>query len=341
MATDLPELAAQATYLKTMPKLLPKNSESPASPNAIQPKQQFTLDQQFATLSSSPPAIPSAVKPTQNSGQTNEPGSLGPAVDLPTEPPSSRGRENIDGLTTSQVSKAPDDFVSSTTALVGEYWPYLLVPAALVLWLLSQMFTKRGPNFEHRPIDVDKKATMENPTGQFKRSERFMKPKDKEDSAKLLAAEAAIDADDSPEGTGGEHQPNVSEPSESKITNIKQADTVQIDQSDDDEFEFDLSEESGADLFSVDDAAEMKGVAGDLKKSDSSKRFKTEMDVEASGGKLDELEFDEDEFDDQDSQLSLADSDAEFGFDLDDDEPNNFLDSGNLAGEARSRSLPF
>ena len=95
----------------------------------------------------------------------------------------------------------------------------------------------------------------------------------------------------------------------------------------DDDFDFDLREtESDSDIFSLDEAAEINKPAHASKSGESSKRFKTEEDVGAS--LAGEFEVDDDEFDDQDSQLSLADSDAEFGFDLDDEEPDSLLGSG-------------
>ena len=312
---DLPEFAAQAIDLKIMPQLLPINSESNASPHAMQVEQQFTPDK---TNSSLPPSRP-----------TN-----GPEVDGATETLSSVGEATDGDSTTREVVQQQDDLeISPPPSFLYDYW-YIIVLAVLAIWGFLRLLARRGPNFEHQPIDEEKKALLENPRGQFKPAERFMRPANKEGSTKEVTAEIedAIGARDDPsEGTAGERRPADPEIAESNLPNHQQADTMQQDQPSDDEFDFDLNEGgSDSDVFSAKDATEISGSKGDYKKNGSSKRFKTEADVEASGVKHDELEFD-DEFDDQDSQLSLADSDAEFGFDLDDDESNKFLDSGNLA----------
>jgi len=168
------------------------------------------------------------------------------------------------------------------------------------------------------------KPTGDNPRGQFKKAKRFMRPGDKvsEDEEPLGNAVSEVEevdlanpAGDSPRGqfkkterfmNPGDKVPEQEEPPgnvfatrgketdlteldvlEGKTTKQSRANTMPIDQSADDDFDFDLSE----------------------------------------GG----LEIDDDEFvafDDQDSQLSLADSDTEFGFDLDDEEPDGLLGSG-------------
>ena len=314
-------------HLKTMPRLLSKISESTSSPQATQVEQQSTPDQKSQELDSSPASLQSTD---------------GPEIDETTETLSSIGGETDGNATTTRLVIQEDDVKPSPPSFLQDNWLILII-VALALWGFSQLFVKRGPSFNHQPIDEEKKASIENPRGQFKKAERFMKPKDKEGSTEenLAEVEDLIEVTDAPsKDIAAERRPADPKLVAGDLPKNQQAKTMKTDQPSDDEFDFDLFEGSDSDVFSDEDADKMKGSASDHKRNDSSKRFKTEADVEAPGVKSDELEFNEDEFDDQDSQLSLADSDAEFGFDLDDDEPNNFLDSGNLATGAVSETSP-
>ena len=246
-----------------------------------------------------------------------------------------------------------DTSTISQPTFIENYWPYLLFALIFVGWILSRLFTRREPSFRPATSQAKKEPPIDNsageqapeslkPRGQFKKSERFLKPKNKEETKELVAAKIqdASEAKDDPSG-GEARMRRSADPSaiEGKLTENQQADTMQFDQPGDEEFDFDLTEEGAdSDVFSFDDPVETEETAADKTNQGSSKRFKTEADGEEPSVKLDELAIDDDSFDDEDSQLSLADSDAEFGFDLDDEEPNNFLDSDNKVAEATPKS---
>jgi len=66
-------------------------------------------------------------------------------------------------------------------SFVGDNLYYLLGALVLVGWALSKMFA-RGPNFSsasYVPPERDSSIVGDNPRGQFKKAERFMRPKDK------------------------------------------------------------------------------------------------------------------------------------------------------------------
>ena len=298
-----------------MSKLLPKKSELPSTvqqpgfQTAQQPSTPNLGDQLDAPASWSRPPRAASTQDIEadKSEETNESTAIG----------------HLAGPATSQPS------------FLVEYWHYILVVVAILGWVFFQLFLKREPTFKAQAINHKKKASIENPKGQFKRSERFAKPKNKEDSANQETTEVgnAIETkDESSEALAGTDLIASANLIDGKQTNKRQADTMQSEQPGDEEFDFDLNEgDDDSDVFNVEDAAEINGAKDDKRNDGSSKRFKTEEDFEAAGIKSDELVSDDDEFgafDDEDSQLSLADSDAEFGFDLDDDESSKFLDSG-------------
>ena len=261
-----------------------------------------------------------------------------PSVDSSTKQTSLSGE--TDGSTSTATVSSDGYVVTPPKTFLESYWYCLPLATLLVLWILFRLFSRRAPSFENQYIDVARKAKIANPRGQFKKSERFSKPKGEEDSPELAADPVEITSeteDESSEEPAEKSRPDDPEINDGKLTNTQQANTMKTEQPGDDEFDFDLNEGGDdSDVFSLEDAAEIDGPVEGSKKESGSKRFKTEADVEASQVESDDMLVDDDEFvafDDEDSQLSLADSDEEFGFDLDDEEPNNFLDSGNLAAE--------
>ena len=214
-------------------------------------------------------------------------------------------------------------------SFIGDNWYYLLAAGMLVGWVLSKALARRGPSFEtaweetawEEPPERDIKIIGDQPRGQFKKAERFMRPAGKtpekeEPSENTTLVVSEVEERDLTE----------SDIFEDKSTKQQRVNTMPIDQPADDDFDFDLSGEGlDSDVFSLDEAAEINKAAHASKSGELSKRFKTEEDVDSLAG---EFEIDDDEFDDQDSQLSLADSDTEFGFDLDDEEPDSLLGSG-------------
>ena len=284
--------------------------------------------------------------PTDNSALE----SSAPEPDSLTAPPNTNGEttgETFQSISTpaeTPTSVDPDSFI-------GNYWPYLLVAVTLLGWGFSQLFARREPSFKPQPIKRTTNPNIENPRGQFKKSERFLTPKnkkppsDEEEPEDNEEPKSKAPPEDK-ETNETKHEatatavpiPRTADPNviEGKLTKRpKQADEMQVDQPADDEFNFDLNNSaSDFDMFNDEDAAEINQAVDAKKPSSSSKRFKTEPeDLAQAVISDDEFEID-DEFDDQDSQLSLADSDGEFGFDLDDDESSKFLDSGNLVDEA-------
>ena len=267
----------------------------------------------------------------------------------PTDTDSSTAPQASGGEAPSQNTSTGESIGTSVQppSFVTENWPYLLTAAMFACLVIYLLITKREPSF--KPQETKKQSLDSNPTpdpnvkmrGQFKKSDRFLKPKNKEETKDQIKvdAETTSDAiDNSPGSASKKRLPADPKIIEGKLTTNQQANTMQTDQPGDEEFDFDLNEEGAdSDVFSFEDSAELEGSVKGKVKDSSSKRFKTEADVEAPGVKSDELEFDDEDFtfDDEDSQLSLADSDEEFGFDLDDDEEsNNFLDSDNQAPEA-------
>ena len=252
---------------------------------------------------------------------------------------------NLSTATSSGVGESTTTGTEQPTALrnpqqppgsfIGDNWYYLLAAGMLVGWVLSKAFARRGPSFEtaweetawQEPPEQDNKIIGDKPRGQFKKAERFMRPADKtpeteeppENVTSLVVSE--VEKRDLTE----------SDILEDKSTKQQRVNAMPIDQPADDDFDFDLSGEGlDSDVFSLDEAAEINKAAHASKSGESSKRFKTEEDVDSLAG---EFEIDDDEFDDQDSQLSLADSDTEFGFDLDDEEPDSLLGSGKQDSE--------
>ena len=247
----------------------------------------------------------------------------------------------IDGeLTTARAQQTPD--IKKPEPEPPSNFDYLLIAgisAAVMLfgWLLLRLFTRRLPTESRRRTRSHQRdgrtsrnsTTMtDKPRGQFKRSERFLKPREKapeedqyEGALPLTVVEGTEVAD-----------PNVLE---GKLTQ-RHVGTMPTDQPVDD-YEFDLSGAgSDSDVFSVDEAAEINRSAGALKSGTSSKRFKTE---ESSA--INDFEVDDEfvAFDDEDSQLSLADSDTDFGFDLDDEDSDNLLDSSKQVLETSAANI--
>ena len=341
-----------------MPELLPKTLELPASLGAVQlgqpqaqdqtgnppPPSSLTVDESTSSsvaqsVDDENPALVTEQRltqpdtgliDTQDNPEPTADESAQPQIGVNGEPREEAGENTSTGYPEDLTVKPPASFFDL-------YWPYMLVAVAFAGWLLSQLFGKRGPSFNPPPPRPETEIPLENQRGQFKKSERFLKPDDKDDPVEEVANTIEDQnkiRDDLSEGVAETSRLTDSNKIEGEPTNIQQANTMQFDQPDDDEFDFDLNEEGAdSDVFSFEDADEIEGAADSNIKANSSKRFKTEADVEAPGVKSDELHLD-DEFDDEDSQLSLADSDAEFGFDLDDEGSNKFLDSGSLAAGA-------
>ena len=224
---------------------------------------------------------------------------------------------DVGEATTTTTTRPQERVVSNNQEqlgpFIGDYWHYILA-MGLVGWLVLRAFAKRGPSFETAWEDTvwgdqpeqANEIIGDGPRGQFKKAERFMRS-----------------VEEPPENV----TPLVVSEVENKSTKQQRVNKMPMSQPADDDFDFDLREaESDSDVFSLDEAAEINKPAHASKSGESSKRFKTEEDVGAS--LAGEFEVDDDEFDDQDSQLSLADSDAEFGFDLDDEEPDSLLGSG-------------
>ena len=236
---------------------------------------------------------------------------------------------NQDNTSVEQTSTEQEIVSVETTnvqqnSFIGSYWPYLLIGGTLVGWVISQMLLKRDPSFKPtEPQQPDKLEGVETNIlrGQFKKSERFVKSKDKSSGAKESQATKEDTTISKDEELGTTEVSSTKE----KVTDSLATGATPTDD------EFDLSDDDGSDsdVFGSEDAAEITHAVDTQKKSASSKRFKTEDDIDG-------FEITDDEivsFDDEDSQLSLADSDTEFGFDLDDEESRGFLDSNKLAGE--------
>lgn len=236
---------------------------------------------------------------------------------------------NQDNTSVEQTSTEQEIVSVETTNLqqdsfIGSYWPYLLIGGTLVGWVISQMLLKRDPSFKHTKTQQPKKlegVETNKLRGQFKKSERFVKSKDKSSGAKESQATKEDTTISKDEELGTTEVSSTKE----KVTDSLATGATPTDD------EFDLSDDDGSDsdVFGSEDAAEITHAVDTQKKSASSKRFKTEDDIDG-------FEITDDEivsFDDEDSQLSLADSDTEFGFDLDDEESRGFLDSNKLAGE--------
>ena len=217
---------------------------------------------------------------------------------------------------------------------IFDYWYYALIALILVGWLVSKALARRGPTFETEwdspPIKRETKIIGDNPRGQFKKSERFLKPSDK-------VPEEEEPFENTPLAINELEETDLAEPDVLEDKSTKQrVQTMPIDQPADDDFDFDLGEEgTDSDEFILDE--EINNAVDSSKSGASSKRFKTEDDDDMS--LANDFEIDDDEFDDQDSQLSLADSDTDFGFDLDDEEPDSLLGSGNQATEALAENV--
>ena len=217
---------------------------------------------------------------------------------------------------------------------IFDYWYYALIALILVGWLVSKALARRGPTFETEwdspPIKRETKIIGDNPRGQFKKSERFLKPSDK-------VPEEEEPFENTPLAINELEETDLAEPDVLEDKSTKQrVQTMPIDQPADDDFDLDLGEEgTDSDEFILDE--EINNAVDSSKSGASSKRFKTEDDDDMS--LANDFEIDDDEFDDQDSQLSLADSDTDFGFDLDDEEPDSLLGSGNQATEALAENV--
>ena len=217
---------------------------------------------------------------------------------------------------------------------IFDYWYYALIALILVGWLVSKALARRGPTFETEwdspPIKRETKIIGDNPRGQFKKSERFLKPSDK-------VPEEEEPFENTPLAINELEETDLAEPDVLEDKSTKQrVQTMPIDQPADDDFDLDLGEEgTDSDELILDE--EINNAVDSSKSGASSKRFKTEDDDDVS--LANDFEIDDDEFDDQDSQLSLADSDTDFGFDLDDEEPDSLLGSGNQATEALAENV--
>ena len=342
-----------------MPKLLPKNFELSAAMQLDgDPRNLMEVDEESAlTIDDTSPASSltairqDQVDETANSQYPDDP-SIPEADSAVTESVTSQfvvSGETIEENSAS--SGSPADYTSVVpNSFLEDYWPFMLFAAMFVFWVLSRILFRGDPSFRHHPIDPNKGLQPGNATGRFKKSERFLKSTNGEELIEEPLEPVTNKVKDAKEVKENRSESPTTESRladpkkiKGKLTDKLQAETMQTDQPSDDEFDFDLSEDSAdSDVFSLEDSGEIQEAAKDQKRSSSSKRFKTEADVEALGVKSDELNIDDDDFtfDDEDSQLSLADSDAEFGFDLEDEEPTNFLDSGNLAAGATAAVSP-
>ena len=82
----------------------------------------------------------------------------------------------------------PDSFFVS-------YWPYLILAVAIVGWVASQLFLRRGPSFKHHQIDEKRVDPGTTAAGQFKVSQRFQESKSDDEQASSGAIVATNDSD--------------------------------------------------------------------------------------------------------------------------------------------------
>ena len=196
----------------------------------------------------------------------------------------------------STTGKTAEHTTVEQASFLASYWPYLLIGFTIVGWVITQMLLKREPSYKPTVLKQPKKledVETNKLRGQFKKSERYVKPKDKSSESKLPQG---TDKDSTPSKDG---KPSSTKPSttKEKVTNNLTAGATPTD----DEFEFDLSNDGlDSDVFSSEEAAEITNAVDARKKSNSSKRFKTEDDIDGFEGDEDEVVS----FDDEDSQLS-------------------------------------
>lgn len=196
----------------------------------------------------------------------------------------------------STAGKTAEHTTVEQASFLASYWPYLLIGFTIVGWVITQMLLKREPSYKPTVLKQPKKledVETNRLRGQFKKSERYVKPKDKSSESKLPQG---TDKDSTPSKDG---KPSSTKPSttKEKVTNNLTAGATPTD----DEFEFDLSNDGlDSDVFSSEEAAEITNAVDARKKSNSSKRFKTEDDIDGFEGDEDEVVS----FDDEDSQLS-------------------------------------
>lgn len=196
----------------------------------------------------------------------------------------------------STAGKTAEHTTVEQASFLASYWPYLLIGFTIVGWVITQMLLKREPSYKPTVLKQPKKledVETNKLRGQFKKSERYVKPKDKSSESKLPQG---TDKDSTPSKDG---KPSSTKPSttKEKVTNNLTAGATPTD----DEFEFDLSNDGlDSDVFSSEEAAEITNAVDARKKSNSSKRFKTEDDIDGFEGDEDEVVS----FDDEDSQLS-------------------------------------
>ena len=194
----------------------------------------------------------------------------------------------------STAGKTAEHTTVEQASFLASYWPYLLIGFTIVGWVITQMLLKREPSYKPTVLKQPKKledVETNRLRGQFKKSERYVKPKDKSSESKLPQG---TDKDSTPSKDG---KPSSTKPSttKEKVTNNLTAGATPTDD------EFDLSNDGlDSDVFSSEEAAEITNAVDARKKSNSSKRFKTEDDIDGFEGDEDEVVS----FDDEDSQLS-------------------------------------
>lgn len=213
----------------------------------------------------------------------------------------------------------------STPTLFEANWPYGLLLLLPLVWFCSALFRKRAPSFKHPSSDRLREVNPERQVkGQFKKAQRLQA---KKTNAELKAPAVNPDQNSAvqitPPASVNSGESTIPNRDEFLISDSHENKTSNIDHSNADET---FRKPSLSDPDTVQGSVEAKSVppAKTTKKPlGSSKRFKTHEDSDKTTATPEgEFSINEDDFafDDQDSQLSLADSDADFGFDIDDED---------------------
>jgi len=112
-----------------------------------------------------------------------------PSVDnpIPIDDTTNQDNTSVEQTSTEQEIVSVETTNVQQDSFIGSYWPYLLIGGTLVGWVISQMLLKRDPSFKHTEPQQPKKlegVETNKLRGQFKKSERFVKSKDKSSGAK-------------------------------------------------------------------------------------------------------------------------------------------------------------
>ena len=323
--SKFPDLSTPVLDAPTSTMSLPTPSRTTGQADQSTPATR--LDKTTPSTPDTKPAPLSTLYSAQRSGKLATEG----------KPVNSNGGTNDEVTTSTVIPAKPAKQTAEAPSSIYDnpiFWVALLA-GTVVLYLLSNLLRTGEPNYnkhmkKQRDVPVDPDDSMK---GRFKKSERFAshKPALVEDPTPdpKIDAEIIDQADNLITTT--------TYASAELVEDVGDFSSINEDQPADDEFEFDIDLNiSDSDMFDDDEAKEIVSGISPIAGNQSSKRFKTVEDIvpatphaetPAVAPSKEKSDFDIELEDapasvnqEPNAEISPADSDAEFGFDIDDED---------------------